>query len=216
MSDAQSRIQSTRERVLADGVFLCVRLGPGAPVVELCRAAASGGLHLLEITLTTPGALDAIRELSDEGLLVGGGTVLSPHDARAVADAGGCFALSPVFDPDVVDEAHRLGLLAVPGASTPKEILAAHRYGADLVKVFPAGPLGGPDYVRAVRGPLPDVPLVPTSARRIPPAQNCASKYVATTAPVPPHSVGSSAPDSSEATLILMILMAATIESNGL
>ncbi len=70
---------------------------------------------------------------------------------------------SPIFDPEVVDEAHRLGLLAVPGTATPTEILAAHRHGARLVKVFPSGALGGPDFVRAVRGPLPDVPLVPTS-----------------------------------------------------
>jgi len=71
--------------------------------------------------------------------------------------------MSPAFDPGVVDEAHRLGLLMVPGTSTPTEILAAHRHGARLVKVFPAAALGGPAYIRAVRGPLPDIPLVPTN-----------------------------------------------------
>jgi uncharacterized protein YunC (DUF1805 family) len=89
--------------------------------------------------------------------------VLDPEDVRRVADTGARFVLSPVFDPEVVDEAHRLGLLAVPGASTPTEILRAHRHGARLVKVFPSGALGGPDYLRAVRGPLPEIPLVPTS-----------------------------------------------------
>jgi 2-dehydro-3-deoxyphosphogluconate aldolase/(4S)-4-hydroxy-2-oxoglutarate aldolase len=89
--------------------------------------------------------------------------VLTPDEVRAVAEAGGRFVLSPVFDRAVVDEAHRLGLLAVPGASTPTEILAAHRHGARMVKVFPAAALGGAAYLRAIRGPLPDIPLVPTN-----------------------------------------------------
>ncbi|HEU4365259.1 MAG TPA: bifunctional 4-hydroxy-2-oxoglutarate aldolase/2-dehydro-3-deoxy-phosphogluconate aldolase [Candidatus Krumholzibacteria bacterium] len=157
-------IEHTVRDVLADGVFLCVRLGREAPLVEACRAAVRGGLSLLEITLTTPGALEAIETLAKEhGAVAGAGTVLRPEDIRRVADAGGRFALSPVFDPEVVDEAHRLGLLAVPGTSTPTEILAAHRHGARLVKVFPAALLGGAAYIRAVRGPLPDIPLVPTN-----------------------------------------------------
>ena len=161
---ATQAVEKTLHDVLADGVFLCVRLGADTPLIEACRAAVRGGLSLLEITLTTPGALRAIETLAkEEGAIAGGGTVLTPEDARRVADAGGRFALSPVFDPGVVDEAHRLGLLAVPGTSTPTEILAAHRHGARLVKVFPAAALGGPAYLRAVRGPLPDVPLVPTN-----------------------------------------------------
>lgn len=160
----QEKIDHTVRDVLADGVFLCVRLGAGLPLVDACRAAVRGGLSVLEITLTTPGALDAIATLAREaGVVTGGGTVLTRDDARAVSDAGGRFALSPVFDPDVVDEAHRLGLLAVPGTATATEILAAHRHGARLVKVFPAAALGGPAYVRAIRGPLPNIPLVPTN-----------------------------------------------------
>jgi len=123
-----------------------------------------GGLSVLEITLTTPGALEAMAVLArDAGVIAGGGTVLTREDARAVAEAGGRFALSPTFDPEVIDEAHRLGLLAVPGAATATEILAAYRAGARLVKVFPAAALGGPAYLRAIRGPLPDIPLVPTN-----------------------------------------------------
>jgi 2-dehydro-3-deoxyphosphogluconate aldolase/(4S)-4-hydroxy-2-oxoglutarate aldolase len=161
---ASHALDRTLRDVLADGVFLCVRLGADAPLVDACRAAVRGGLSALEITLTTPGALRAIEAMARvDGAIPGGGTVLTPDDARRVADAGGRFALSPVFDPEVVDEAHRLGLLAVPGTSTPTEILAAHRHGARLVKVFPAAALGGPAYIRAVRGPLPDIPLVPTN-----------------------------------------------------
>jgi 2-dehydro-3-deoxyphosphogluconate aldolase/(4S)-4-hydroxy-2-oxoglutarate aldolase len=157
-------IESTVRDVLADGVFLCVRLGADTPLIEACSAAVRGGLKVLEITLTTPGAIEAIAHFAHAGeAIAGGGTVLTVDDVRAVARAGGRFVLSPVFDPEVVDEAHRLGLLAVPGTSTPTEILAAHRHGARLVKVFPAACLGGAAYIRAVRGPLPGIPLVPTN-----------------------------------------------------
>jgi 2-dehydro-3-deoxyphosphogluconate aldolase/(4S)-4-hydroxy-2-oxoglutarate aldolase len=169
-------VLETRDVFLEDGVILCVRLGEGLPIIEGCRAAGRGGLKILEVTLTTPGALDIIRTLSqDEDLVVGAGTVLSPDDVGPVAEAGGRFALSPVFDPDVVDAAHARGLLAVPGAGTPREILAAHRHGATLVKVFPAAALGGPGFLRAVRGPLPDIPLVPTSG----PSAETIADYVA-------------------------------------
>lgn len=161
---ADEKIERTVRDVLADGVFLCVRLGAGSPIVDACRAAVRGGLSVLEITLTTPGALEAMATLARDGnAVVGGGTVLTRDDVRAVAEAGGRFALSPVFDPEVVEESHRLGLLAVPGTATATEILAAHRSGARLVKVFPAAALGGPAYLRAIRGPLPDIPLVPTN-----------------------------------------------------
>lgn len=157
-------VKTTLSEVLEDGVFVCVRLGQDDAIVDACRAAAAGGLKVLEITLTTPGALDAIRTLSeDSGVIVGAGTVLTPEDVRAASNAGARFVMSPVFDPGVVDEAHLFDLLAIPGASTPAEIVAAHRHGASLVKVFPAGALGGPDYLRSIRGPLPDIPLVPTS-----------------------------------------------------
>jgi 2-dehydro-3-deoxyphosphogluconate aldolase/(4S)-4-hydroxy-2-oxoglutarate aldolase len=157
-------IEGTRNEVLEEGVILCVRMGAGDPVLDACRAALDGGLRVLEITLTTPGALEIISELSsDDRAVVGGGTVLTPDDARAVAIAGGRFALSPVFQPQVVDEAHLHGLLAVPGTATPSEMLKAHRHGAMMIKVFPAGQLGGPAYLKSVRGPFPDIPMVPTS-----------------------------------------------------
>ena len=162
--DTRDQIRHTLTRVLVDGVIVAVRLADGNKVVDACRALARGGLSVLEITLTTPGALEAIETLADDSkLLVGGGTVLSVDDARRVRDAGGRFALSPVTDVGVIEEAHALGLLAVPGTATPTEIVHAHRSGADLVKVFPAGSLGGPDYLRRVRGPLPNIPLVPTN-----------------------------------------------------
>ncbi len=150
--------------VVEDGVFLAVRLGPGAPLLELVRAAMRGGLRLIEITLTTPGALDAIAALAaDPACIVGAGTVLTTREVRDVAAAGGRFAMSPVVDPPVIGAAHAAGLLAVPGAGSATEILTAHRAGAPMVKVFPSGPLGGPEFIRKIRGPLPHIELVPTS-----------------------------------------------------
>ncbi len=163
----ESPLASTLADLLDDGIFLALRLEEGARLTALARAAARGGLRVPEITLTTPGALAAIEELAKvDDLVVGAGTVLTRDDVRRVADAGGRFAMSPVLDLEVVEEAHARGLVAVPGAGTATEILAAHRAGARLVKVFPAGPLGGPEFLRRVRGPLPQVPLVPTSGPR--------------------------------------------------
>lgn len=157
----------TRRAILADGVILCLRMGGGDDVRGACRAALEGGLRVLEVTLTTPGAPDVIRWLSENaastGAIPGAGTVLTRAQVREVAAAGGRFVLSPVFDFEVLEEARRHELLAIPGAATPREILAAHQGGAPMVKVFPAGALGGPDYLRAVRGPLPGIALVPTS-----------------------------------------------------
>lgn len=157
-------IEETLREVIADGVFLAVRLGEGAPLLDACRAAIRGGLRVIEMTLTTPGALGAVRALAGEGeCVVGAGTVLSVDDAERVAEAGARFAMSPVLDLDVVEASLGLGMLAVPGAGSATEILLAHETGAPLVKVFPAGPLGGPEFLRKVRGPLRHVPLVPTS-----------------------------------------------------
>jgi 2-dehydro-3-deoxyphosphogluconate aldolase/(4S)-4-hydroxy-2-oxoglutarate aldolase len=163
MPDADS-IQRTRQALLDDGVILCLRLADADALRPACAAALRGGLRVFEITLTTPGALAAIADFSArDDALVGAGTALAVADVEAVAEAGGRFVLSPVCDPELLDAARRLGLLAVPGAATPREILAAHRRGASLVKVFPAAALGGPDYLRALRGPLGHIPLVPTS-----------------------------------------------------
>jgi 2-dehydro-3-deoxyphosphogluconate aldolase / (4S)-4-hydroxy-2-oxoglutarate aldolase len=164
LANENRTIEQTVAEILEDGAFLAVRLGAGAPVVEACRAAVRGGLRVLELTLTTPGALEAIEALSGEkGVVAGAGTVLRPEQVREVAARGGRFVLSPVHDPAVLHEAERLGLLAVPGGATPTEIYNAYRSGARLVKFFPAGALGGPEFIRTFRGPFPDVPLVPTS-----------------------------------------------------
>jgi len=170
-------IERTMTEVIADGAILAVRLGASHSIVDVCRAAVRGGLRVLELTLTTPGALDAIEELAGEkDVIVGAGTVLDPREVEQVAARGGRFALSPVFEPAVIETAHKLGLLTVPGAGTPTEILRAHRAGARLVKVFPSAALGGPEFVRSVSGPFPHWKLVPTSG---PTAENLHEYFAA-------------------------------------
>ncbi len=158
------RATATRDRLLAGGAIMCIRQDSLEAARAGAIAAAAGGLKTLEITLTTPGAIDLIAELSPrEDLLVGAGTVLDARDLARVADAGAAFALSPVLDPGMLAAAIERDVLAIPGAATPTEILIAWRVGAPMVKFFPAGPLGGPAALRAIRGPLPHIPIVPTS-----------------------------------------------------
>ena len=162
--NAPDRIQQAADFLIEHGVIVAIRLGDGSALLDVCRALADGGIRVLELTLTTPGALDAIRELSGaDDLLVGAGTVLTTDDVAAVAEAGGRFALSPVCNTQVLEAASAAGLLAIPGTSTPTEIQSAHEFGARFVKVFPSAPLGGAEYIRLVRGPLPNVPIIPTS-----------------------------------------------------
>lgn len=127
------------------------------------EAAVRGGFRMVEFTLTTPGALGLIAEFTGhEDLLVGAGTVMTRQEARDAVKAGAQFLVSPIFDPEVVQEASRLGVVSVPGTATPTEMVAAHRAGADIIKVFPA-PADIAAFVSQVRGPLPWLRLFPTS-----------------------------------------------------
>ncbi len=122
-----------------------------------------GGVRLLEITLNSPGALGAIRQVAatmGDRLLVGAGTVLTPEEAAAAIGAGARFILSPSLDIATIQETRRFGAVSIPGAFTATEILSAYRNGADIVKVFPASV--GVHYFRDLRGPLPQIPLMPT------------------------------------------------------
>jgi len=140
-----------------------LRTPHGDRAMPAMRAAIAAGFRICEFTLTIPSALELINELSrEEGLIVGAGTVLTVDDARRAVDAGACFLVSPVVDETVIEEAGRLGVASMPGAYTPTEMLRAHNCGASLVKLFPM-PADGLAYLKAVRGPLPFLPIVPTS-----------------------------------------------------
>lgn len=159
-----SGIEESLEALIASPVVVCIRHDDTDKARRDIQAVLAGGLRMIEVTLTTPGALELIAELADDDRAVAGaGTVLTPEQAQRVAEAGARFALSPVFEPGVVAMAQKLELLMAPGCSTPTEMHRAHRFGAQLIKVFPAGALGGADYIRAVRGPLPDIPILATN-----------------------------------------------------
>ena len=130
---------------------------------EALAAAVRGGFRVLEVTLSTPGAIEIIADLArDTRLLIGAGTVLTVEQARAAVHAGARFLVSPVLDVDVVAEAGRLGCVMIPGCATPTELWKAHRAGAPLQKLFPA-PAGGPVWLRSVLAPMPFLRIIPTN-----------------------------------------------------
>ena len=155
---------TTLRQLIDAGVIAVIRADSGNQLVNVCRALSTGGVQACEITMTTPGALDAIAQASRElgkSALIGAGSVLDAETARAAILAGARFIFSPVLNLDVIQMAHRYDCVAVPGALTPTEILAAWSAGADVVKVFPANHFG-PQYLRDIHGPLPQVKLTPT------------------------------------------------------
>jgi 2-dehydro-3-deoxyphosphogluconate aldolase/(4S)-4-hydroxy-2-oxoglutarate aldolase len=152
------------ERLLGAKAVAVMRMKDAARLAEAAEALRRGGVMALEITMTVPGAVEIIRAMTKgkpEGLLVGAGTVLDAGTASDVIAAGADFVVSPVFDAGMVEACRAAGVLAVPGAFTPTEIVKAWRAGADVVKVFPATSLG-PQFIRDVRAPLPELRLMPT------------------------------------------------------
>ena len=152
--------RSLLERALAGRLVAIVRLQQGERLLEVATALVAGGIRTLEFTLTTPAALAAIeacRVQLGEEVIIGAGSVLDGRDARRSLDAGAQFLVSPGFDPAVVAAAHAGGALAMPGALTPTEILAAWRAGADVVKVFPARAFG-PSYIKDLASAAPADP----------------------------------------------------------
>jgi len=160
MDDKEKNLQD----IIDCGVVAIVRVGSAQEAVEVCGAIAKGGVKPIEVTMTVPGAIDAIKEFKSAmkgEVLVGAGTVLDPETARAVILAGAEFVVSPNLNLKVIEVCHRYGKVVIPGTLTPTEILTAWEAGADIVKVFPAGALG-PRYLRDIKGPFPQIRLTPT------------------------------------------------------
>jgi 2-dehydro-3-deoxyphosphogluconate aldolase / (4S)-4-hydroxy-2-oxoglutarate aldolase len=156
--------QATVKRIEQLGIVAVIRLRDPSKLRAVVDAIVAGGVQALEVTMTVPGAVELIRDLAPtlpEGFLLGAGTVIDAPTAHAVIDAGAQFVISPVFRRAVIDACHARGVPAAPGCFTPTEILEAHDAGADIVKVFPATTLG-PQYIKDVRAPLPQVRLMPT------------------------------------------------------
>ena len=151
-------------QILECGIVAVIRLADISRLENIIRALTEGGVHALEITMTTPDAPDIIGDLSkkyDDKFLVGAGTVLDTETARTVIQAGARFVVSPVLNPEMIRLVHRYDRLMISGAFTPTEILSAWEHGADVVKIFPATALG-PKYFKDIHGPLPQVRLTPT------------------------------------------------------
>jgi 2-dehydro-3-deoxyphosphogluconate aldolase/(4S)-4-hydroxy-2-oxoglutarate aldolase len=143
--------------------FAVIRTPSAAQAVEAGRACLRGGLRLLEITLTIPDALDAVRALAAErGAVVGVGSVIAPAQVAAAGKAGALFAVSPHFDADVLAAAKARGLLSSMGGVTPTEAMTCHRAGVDVIKIFPASSFGGPAHLKALLEPMPFLRLMPT------------------------------------------------------
>jgi 2-dehydro-3-deoxyphosphogluconate aldolase/(4S)-4-hydroxy-2-oxoglutarate aldolase len=157
--------EEVRRRVIDIGIVPVVRASSAKKAIAAAEAVALGGIPIVEVTMTVPGAMDAIAELTKNGgrkLLIGAGTVLDARTARECMERGAQFLVSPGLDADTVKAANDAGMLIMAGALTPTEVIAAWKLGADFVKVFPASAVGGAAYLKALRGPLPQVPLVPT------------------------------------------------------
>lgn len=156
--------ESQLRHVLDCGIVAVVRSPDSHQLVEVVRALADGGVTVVEITMTVPHALDVVREVRrvlGDRVLLGAGTVLDSETARAVLLAGAEFIVAPTVNLEVIRLCQRYDKLVMPGAFTPTEILTAWETGADIVKVFPADVVG-PAFFKAMRGPLPQIRLMPT------------------------------------------------------
>jgi len=153
------------ERLVAIGVIPVVRAASAAEALTAVEAIEAGGLPILEITMTVPGALgviEAVAKRYGESVLVGAGTVLNPETARDCVSAGARFVVSPSLNVRTIEWCRATDVPVVPGALTPTEVLTAWQAGADFVKVFPCDSAGGAQHVKALKGPFPDIPLIPT------------------------------------------------------
>jgi len=146
------------------GIVPVVRAASAEEAKFAAEAICAGGIPIVEITMTVPGAVEVIAELrrANPNVVVGAGTVLNMDAALRCAEAGAQFLVTPGFNAGIGAAARETGLLLMAGALTPSELMAARDAGADYIKVFPCGSMGGPKYIKALKGPFPNVPMVPT------------------------------------------------------
>ena len=152
-------------QITSAGIIPVVRAQSADEAMRAVEAIKEGGISVLEITMTVPGAVRVIEEVArryESDAVVGAGTVLDAETARLCILAGARFIVSPALDPETIACSRRYGIVVLPGAMTPSEVLTAWTAGADLVKVFPAGSLGGAAYIRNLKAPLPQIEMVPT------------------------------------------------------
>src|ERR1700694_3246196 len=169
--------QKVRERIMEIGIVPVVRASSAGEACIAAEAVCRGGIPIVEITMTVPGAVEVIRELvknCGSEVLIGAGTVLNADAARRCIDAGAEFLVSPGLNLQIIAFAAQEGKLIMAGALTPTEVMAAWEAGADFVKIFPCGQVGGAKYIKALKGPLPQIPLVPTGGVNL----NTAAEFI--------------------------------------
>jgi 2-dehydro-3-deoxyphosphogluconate aldolase/(4S)-4-hydroxy-2-oxoglutarate aldolase len=154
--------EAIRARIIEVGIIAGVRVSEADLALFAAEAIYEAGIPIVEITMTVPGAIDLISQLTKKypDFIVGAGTVLSEETAQRCIDAGAGFVTSPGFVPEVLEFTLKTDAVAIPGALTPSEVIAAWKEGADFVKIFPCSTVGGAPYVRSLKVPLPQIPLI--------------------------------------------------------
>lgn len=149
-------------RILELGIIPAVRLHSESEALFAAEAMCGSGIPIVEVTMTIPGAVGIIEQLTryGTGVIVGAGTIFDVETAARCLDAGAGFLTSPGLDLEIVDFALKRDVAIIPGALTPSEVMAAWKAGADFVKVFPCAQVGGPEYIRALKAPFPHIPLI--------------------------------------------------------
>lgn len=157
--------QQVANRITETGIVPVVRASSAKQALQAAEAVTAGGIPIVEITMTVPGAIEVISQLSKSmgsEVLIGAGTVLDAETAKRCLDAGAEFLVSPGFDLETVKFADSTGTLMMAGALTPTEVITAWKVGSDFIKIFPCGSVGGAKYIKALKGPLPQIPMIPT------------------------------------------------------
>jgi 2-dehydro-3-deoxyphosphogluconate aldolase/(4S)-4-hydroxy-2-oxoglutarate aldolase len=170
--------EEIKKRIMEIGLLPVVRASSSHEAKLAVEAVYEGGIPVVEITMTVPGAVEIIHELSKSrgsDVLIGAGTVLDVAAAQRCLDAGAQFIVSPGLDLRTLEFVLKQGKVMMPGALSPTEVITAWKAGADFVKVFPCGSVGGAKYIKALKGPLPQIPLVPTGGVCNPPRSRRAS-----------------------------------------
>ncbi|HLB92542.1 MAG TPA: bifunctional 4-hydroxy-2-oxoglutarate aldolase/2-dehydro-3-deoxy-phosphogluconate aldolase, partial [Terriglobales bacterium] len=154
-----------RNKIVEIGIVPVVRAASAQQAMQAAAAVCAGGIPIVEITMTVPGATDVIAQLAKtmgNDVIIGAGTVLDAEAAERCIDVGAEFLVSPGFDLATVQFAKQQGILIMAGALTPTEVIAAWKAGSDFVKIFPCGTVGGAKYIKALKAPFPQVAMVPT------------------------------------------------------
>jgi 2-dehydro-3-deoxyphosphogluconate aldolase / (4S)-4-hydroxy-2-oxoglutarate aldolase len=157
--------QDILRQIAAIGLVPVVRAQSADEAMKLVDAIREGGVSVLEITMTVPGAIGVMEQMArrfGDDVLLGAGTVLDPETARACMLAGARFVVSPALNLATIEMCRRYSVPVIPGALTPTEVVTAWQAGADVVKVFPCGAMGGASYIKSLKAPLPQIDLIPT------------------------------------------------------